>query len=172
LNNLVFCDESCAKTNMTRLYGWSPVGERAYDCAPHGHWATRTMIASLRLDGTSACMTVDSATDGDVFEAYVEHVLAPTLRLGDIVVLDNLSPHKRLRVAQIIHACGARLLFLPAYSPDFNPVEKMWSKIKAILRSLKARTSEALHEAIRYAFRQITAEDARSFFECCGYIIS
>jgi len=108
---LVFVDESGAKTNMTRLYGWSPAGERANDSAPHGHWATRTMIASLRLDGTSACMTVDCATDGDVFEAYARRVLVPTLQPGDIVVLDNLSSHKRSRVGRMIRSCGARLVF-------------------------------------------------------------
>jgi len=165
----VFVDESSAKTNMTRLYGWSPCGERANDSAPHGHWATRTMIASLRLDGTSACMTVDCATDGDVFEAYAENVLVPTLQPGDIVVLDNLSSHKRSRVEQMIRSCGGWLVFLPPYSPDLNPIEKMWSKIKSILCSLKPRTSEELHAAITYAFGQVTAEDARAFFKSCGY---
>jgi len=129
------------------------------------------MISSVRLDGTTACMTVDSATDGDAFEAYAEHVLAPTLRPGDIVVLDNLSPHRRARVAEVIHSLGARVEFLPPYSPDLNPIEKMWSKIKSILRSLKPRTSEELHEAIAYAFRQITLGDIQSFFESCGYTI-
>jgi transposase len=167
----VFVDESSAKANMTRLYGWAPSGERAHDHAPHGHWATRTMISSLRLDGTTASMTVDCATDGDIFETYVRRVLAPSLRRGDIVVLDNLSPHKRPRILRLVRARGARLLFLPPYSPDFNPIERMWGKVKSILCSLAPRTSEQLHAAITCALRQITAEDARSFFESCGYII-
>jgi transposase len=167
--SLVFVDESSAKTNMTRLYGWARAGERAHDHAPHGHGATRTMISSLRLDGSTACRTVDCATDGDIFEAYVRRVLAPTLRRGDCVVLDNLSSHKRPRIARLIRARGARLLFLPPYSPDFNPIEKMWSKVKSILRSLQPRTSEQLHAAITYALRQVTTEDAHAFFKSCGY---
>jgi len=167
----VFVDESSAKTNMTRLYGWAPSGERAHDCVPHGHWATRTMISSLRLDGSTACMTVDCATDGDIFEAYIRRVLAPTLRRGDLVVLDNLSSHKRPRIARLVRARGAQLLFLPPYSPDFNPIEKMWSKVKSILCSLSPRSSEELHAAITYALGQICAQDAQSFFEACGYNI-
>ena len=170
--SLVFIDESNAKTNMTRLYGWAPEGERAHDSAPHEHWATRTMISSIRLDGTTASMSVDCATNGDVFEAYVRTTLAPTLRRGDIVILDNLAAHKRARVARIIRRRGARVLFLPPYSPDLNPIEKMWSKIKSLLRSLRPRTSEELHAAITYAFSQITAVDARSFFESCRYKFS
>jgi transposase len=172
LKALHFIDESCAKTNMTRLYGWAPSCERAHGRAPFGHWAARTMISSLRLDGSTACMTVDGATDGDAFEAYAAHVLAPALSPGDIVVLDNLAVHKRPGVARLIHACGAQVLFLPPYSPDLNPIEKMWSKVKSILCSLEPRTSEELHEAIAHAFRQITPEDAQSFFESCGYTLS
>jgi transposase len=169
---LVFVDESGAQTNMTRLYGWSPLGERAHDDAPRGHWATRTMIAGLWLDGTTASMTADCAMDGDVFEVFVRRVLAPRLRRGDIVVLDNLSVHKRARVGRFLRARGVRLLFLPAYSPDLNPIEKMWSKIKSILCALQPRTSEELHVAITCAFKQITASDAHSFFESCGYVFS
>ena len=167
--SLVFIDESGAKTNMTRLYGRAPRGERAHDAAPHGHWAVRTIISSIRLDGTVASMTVDSATDGDAFRAYARRVLAPTLRPGDIVVPGNLSPHKDAQVDQAIRARGARVEFLPPYSPDLNPIEKMWSKVKAILRARAPRTSGGLHKAIAYALRQVTAEDARSFFESCGY---
>jgi len=156
---------------MTRLYGWAPSGERAHDCVPHGHWATRTMISSLRLDGSTACMTVDCATDGDIFEAYVRRVLAPTLRRGDLVVLDNLSSHKRPRIARLVRARGAKLLFLPPYSPDFNPIEKMWSKVKSILCAIAPRTSEDLHASITNALGQVTAQDAQSFFEACGYNI-
>jgi transposase len=167
----VFIDESGVKTNMARLYGRAPKGQRAYDSAPHGHWATRTLIGSLRLGGQTACMSVDAAVDGDAFEAYTERIPCPTLRQGDIVVLDNLAVHKRPRVAELIRGRGARLMPLPPYSPDLNPIEKMWSKVKAILRSKAARTSKALHAAITHALRQITAEDERSFFVSCGYII-
>ena len=170
--SLVFIDESNAKTDMTRLYGWAPEGDRAHDAAPHGHWATHTMISSIRLDGTTAGMSVDCATDGDVFETYARTTLAPTLRRGDIVILDNLAAHKRPRVARIIRRRGARVVFLPPYSPDLNPIEKMWSKIKSILRALRPRTPGELHAAITYAFSQVTAEDARSFLGSCGYIFS
>lgn len=169
--SLVFIDESSAKTNMTRLHGWAPEGERAFDSAPHGHWATRTMIASMRLDGTIAGMCIDSATDGDAFEVFARDVLAPTLRRGDVVILDNLAAHKRPQVARIIEACGARIMFLPPYSPDLNPIEKMWSKIKSIIRSLRPRTSEELHAAIACAFGKVTPEDTLAFVESCGYII-
>ena len=170
--NLVFIDESNAKTNMARLCGWAPRGARAHDSAPHGHWCSNTMLAALRLGGPCAGMVVDCATDGDVFEAFVTRALVPALLPGDLVVMDNLPAHKRAVVDRWIQACGARLLYLPAYSPDLNPIERMWSKVKSILRKLAARTVAALHDAIAYAFRQITAEDARSFFENCGYIIS
>jgi transposase len=167
----VFIDESGAKTDMTRLYGRASRGQRAHDSAPRGHWATRTIIGAMRLDGQTACMSVDAAVDGDIFEAYARRVLCPTLRPGDIVVLDNLAVHKRPRVAGLIHGCGARLMPLPPYSPDLNPIEKMWGKVKSILRSKAARTSRALHAAIAHALRQITAKDARSFFVSCGYTI-
>jgi transposase len=167
--NLVFIDEANAKTNMARLPGWAPKGERAHDHAPHGHWCSHTMISALRLDGPCASLVVDGATDGDVFEAFVTRVLVPELLPGDIVVMDNLSVHKRVFVRRWVEACGARLLYLPAYSPDFNPIEQMWGKVKSILRKLAARTVDALQDAIAFSLRQITPEDARSFFETCGY---
>jgi transposase len=170
--HLVFIDESNAKTNMARLYGWAPSGQRAQDSAPHGHWCSHTILSALRLDGPCASMVVDCATDGDVFEAFVVWVLVPRLHPGDLVVMDNLPAHKRVVIERWIQACGARLLYLPAYSPDLNPIEQMWSKIKTILRKLAARTVEALQEAIAFALGQITPEDARSFFENCGYTIS
>lgn len=166
---LVFIDEAGAKTNMTRLYGRSIKGERAYDHAPHGHWCTTTMISSIRFNGETACMAVDAAASGDVFRAYVEQVLVPTLRAGDIVVLDNLSAHKDRRSAQRIEDAGAQVLFLPPYSPDLNPIEKMWSKVKQLLRGAKARTQEALVEAIGVALGCVTEADARGWFASCGY---
>jgi len=169
LGKLVFIDESDAKTNMTRLYGRAIAGQRAVDDTPSGHWCTTTMISSVRLDGSTACMVVDGATTKDIFEAYVEQILLPTLKAGDIVVLDNLSAHKSQRAREWIESVGAELYYLPAYSPDLNPREKMWSKIKSILRTLKARTKDTLIHAIAKALEKITASDAKGWFESCGY---
>lgn len=168
---LVFVDESGAKTNMTRIRGRAMRGCRVYDSAPHGHWCVRTMISSVRSDGTTACMTVDSATDMAVFTAYVRDVLVPALRPNDIVVLDNLGAHKHPAVAAMIERAGATVEYLPPYSPDLNPIEKMWSKIKEFLRSAKARTSDALHTAIAAAFKTVSQNDALSWFASCGYTI-
>ena len=169
LEKLVFIDESGAKTNMTRLYGRAKTGQRAVDNAPVGHWCTTTMISSVRLDGSTACMVVDGATNKDVFQAYVQHILLSTLRPGDIVVLDNLSAHKNQEVRDLIESVGAQLWFLPPYSPDLNPIEKMWSKIKSILRTLKARTEKALINAIAKALEAVTISDVNGWFESCGY---
>lgn len=169
LEKLVFIDESGAKTNMTRLYGRAKEGQRAVDDTPSGHWCTTTMISSVRWDGSTACMVVDGATTKDIFKAYVENILLPTLRPGDVVVLDNLSSHKNQEVRDLIESVGAELWFLPPYSPDLNPIEKMWSKIKAILRKLKARTEKTLIEAIAYALESVTAADAKGWFKSCGY---
>lgn len=130
------------------------------------------MIASVRVDGASTCVSVDGATDGDVFTAYVRAVLAPSLRAGDIVILDNLGVHKNAGALALIRAVGAEVEFLPPYSPDFNPIEKMWSKIKEFLRSAKARTRPSLDAAISAAFLTISAADARAWFASCGYSIS
>lgn len=170
--NLVFLDESGAKTNMTRLYGRARQGERVHDHAPHGHWGTTTLIGALWLDGENACMTVEGATDRAVFRAYVEGVLVPRLRPGDVVVLDNLGAHVDPHARGLIEAAGATLVFLPPYSPDLNPIEKMWSKVKALLRKAKARTAELLHEAIREALAAVTADDASGWFRSCGYTAS
>jgi transposase len=167
----VFIDEAGAKTNMTRLRGRSPQGQRVHDETPGGHWSTTTMISSIRLDGTTAAMTIEGATTSEVFRAYVEHILVPTLRPGDIVVLDNLSPHKDKPAIALIEQAGAEVRFLPPYSPDFNPIEKMWSKVKALLRSAKARTDEALLEAVGSALARVTSSDAKGWFASCGYSI-
>jgi transposase len=172
VQRLVFVDESGAKTNMTRLRGRAREGARVMDSVPHGHWYTTTMISSIRLDGTSACMAVDGATDKDVFREYVRRVLVPTLRPGDIVVLDNLSAHKDSEALELIESAQAALRFLPPYSPDLNPIEKMWSKVKAFLRSAKARTQEELCEAIGAGLRTVTLQDAKGWFQSCGYTAS
>jgi len=127
------------------------------------------MISSIRLDGSTACLAIEGATDTEVFRAYVREVLCPTLRPGDLVVMDNLSPHKNDLTLDLIVQAGASVAFLPAYSPDFNPIEKMWSKVKQFLRSAEARTREALTAAIVAALRSVTRQDAVNWFASCGY---
>lgn len=167
----MFLDESAAKTNMTRLRGRSLRGERLVASCPHGRWQTTTMISSIRLDGTTACMTIDGPTDTEVFMAYVREVLCPSLRRHDIVVMDNLSPHKNPQTLALIAKAGATVEFLPAYSPDLNPIELMWSKMKALLRKAEARTGPDLLAAITGALRAVTPEDAMNWFAHCGYSI-
>lgn len=154
---------------MTRRYGRTLDGRRLVDAVPHGHGSTTSMLSSFRLDGSTAAMTLPGATDRLAFDAYVEQVMAPTLRPGDIVVLDNLAPHKSPRAAERIRQAGAELWFLPPYSPDLNPIEKMWSKVKAHLRRTKARTIQALHRAAAAALKSVTASNAAGWFKLCGY---
>jgi transposase len=168
---LVFLDESGAKTNMTRTRGRAPRGVRVIDKVPHGHWATTTMISAIRTTGPCAAAVVTGATDSDVFLAYVQHVLVPELKPGDVVILDNLQPHKAKGVREMIEAAGAKLLYLPPYSPDFNPIENMWSKVKQHLRSAAARTFDALQEAVTAALETITPSDCAGYFRHCGYAI-
>jgi transposase len=162
-------DESGARTNLTRLRGRAQRGERVKASCPAGHWQTLTMISSIRLDGSTACMALEGATDTEAFRAYVREVLAPALRPGDIVVMDNLSPHKSDQTLALIVNAGATVLFLPAYSPDLNPIEKMWSKIKGLLRSAEARTPAELIAAIGHALARVTPQDALGWFTSCGY---
>jgi transposase len=161
--------ESGAKTNLTRLCGRALKGQRVHDSTPHGHWQTTTMISSVRLDGSTACMALEGATDTESFRACVGQVLVPTLRPGDLVVMDNLSPHKSDPTLALITNAGAQVLFLPAYSPDLNPIEKMWSKIKSLLRTAEARTPADLITAIGQALAKVTAQDALGWFVSCGY---
>ena len=167
----MFIDESGAKTNMTRLRGRARRGERVYACCPHGHWQTTTMISSIRVDGSTACMAIDGATDTEVFEAFVHRVLRPSLQPGDVVIMDNLSPHKGASVLDLIKQAGSEVMFLPAYSPDLNPIEKMWSKVKTHLRSAEARTQDTLINAIAAALGRVTRQDAINWFASCGYSI-
>ena len=154
---------------MTRLRGRAPRGQRVQAQAPCGRWQTTTMISSIRLDGSTAGMSIVGATDTEVFRAYVREVLGPTLRPGDVVVMDNLAPHKSDPTLQLITRRGAEVRFLPAYSPDLNPIEKMWSKVKASLRRAEARTQEDLVNSIGNALAQVTAKDALGWFTSCGY---
>src|SRR5277367_3795310 len=167
---LVFIDESSAKTNMTRLRGRVRGGQRLHDHAPGSHWHTVTMLGSIRLDGVTSCMVIEGATDSDVFREYVRQVLGPTLRPGDIVICDNLAAHRDAEAQKFIEARGAQLVFLPAYSPDLNPIEMMWSKVKTHLRQVKARTDEDLLTAIADALHRVSRADAHGFFRHAGYV--
>jgi transposase len=149
---------------MTRLRGRAQCGRRLHAKAPCGRWQSTTMISSIRLDGSTASMTIAGAADCEVFRTYVEQVLCPELRKGDIVVMDNLAVHKSPTTLALIEAVGAEVRFLPAYSPDLNPIEKLWSKIKALLRAAEARTPETLDQAIGDALSKVTANDARGWF--------
>ena len=166
---LIFLDETWAKTNMVRLRGRAPVGERLIAKAPHGHWQTTTLIAALGFEGICCSTLVDGAIDADLFEAFVAQVLVPQLRPGDLVVLDNLSSHKRTRTRRLVEAAGAELLFLPPYSPDLNPIEMIFAKIKQSLRSLACRTRESLWSAMQGVLDQVTTSDASNCFRHCGY---
>ena len=162
--HLIFLDESGVTTSMTRLYGRRVDGRRIHEATPAGKWKILTILGALRLAGVNAAMTIEEATDADIFLAYVEQVLCPTLAIGDLVVLDNLSSHKVKGVRELIEARGAEVLYLPPYSPDLNPIEKAWAKIKQYLRSTRARTKEDLDQAITNALALITPEDAQAWF--------
>jgi transposase len=165
---LVFLDETGAKTNMTRAYARSRRGQRLIDHAPLGHWNTTTLVAAITHQGPIAPLVLDGPMNTEAFVAYVEQMLVPALAPGAIVVMDNLSPHHSPQVERLLRAAGAELVYLPPYSPDFNPIELVWSKVKAFLRAAKARTPEALWAAIAAALERVTPVDIRGFFCHCG----
>ena len=167
--NLVFIDETGASTKMARLRGRAPRGQRCRAPIPYGHWKTITSVAALRLCGLTAPMMLDGPMNGPAFLAYVEKVLVPTLKRGMIVVMDNLPAHRTAGVRAAIEATGARLWLLPPYSPDFNPIENAFAKLKAILRKAAARTIPGLWNAIRDALPQFTPEECANFFTAAGY---
>jgi transposase len=169
--DLVFVDESGVTTKLTRLYGRAPKGQRVPEAVPHGRGKVTTILGALGTTGMQAGMTVETSTDADVFEVFVEQVLGPTLRAGQVVVMDNLSAHKQERVRELIEARGCQLQYLPPYSPDLNPIEPAWSKVKTYLRALKARTQEALEAGVSAALKTITAQDAHGYFGHCGYAL-
>ena len=169
---LVFVDESGANTQMTRWRGRCPVGQRLVAHIPHGHYQTSTLIAAIRLEGSCTPWVWDGPMNGEMFLAWVREGLVPVLKIGDLVILDNLATHKVLGVREAIEEVGARLRYLPPYSPDFNPIENMWSKIKQILRSLAPRTQDELLEATRRAFEAISISDCHGFFSHAQYAIS
>ena len=154
---------------MARRYGRAPRGVRVDGAVPQGHWKAVTLTAAIRIDGVGGCLAFDGATNAATFESYVEAVLVPTLRPGDIVVMDNLPAHKGAEVERLIRGAGAGVRYLPAYSPDLNPIEKMFSKLKTFLRKAAARTVERLHGAIGDALRSMTHQDIAGWFRSCGY---
>ncbi len=166
---LKFIDETGMNLALTRLYGRAAPGVRVVDSVPQNYGQNISVLAALGVGGLSAPMTVDGAVDAEVFRSYVAQVLGPTLAPGDIVVMDNLTAHKVVGVAETIETRGARLEFLPPYSPDLNPIEQCWAKIKTALRQAKARTRQALEAAFRQALPTITPADARAWFAHCGY---
>jgi transposase len=168
-DRLVFIDETGASTKMARLRGRAPKGERCRAPVPHGHWKTTTFTGALRLSGMTAPMVLDGPMNGAAFLAYVEQVLVPTLRSGDIVIMDNLPAHKPGPVRAAIEAAGAELLFLPPYSPDYNPIENAFSKLKSILRKAAARSVEDLWRVIGEAIDAFTPSECHNYFAACGY---
>jgi transposase len=167
--SLVFVDEMGTNTSLSPVYGWAKKGERARCAVPRNRGKNTTVLASMSMEGMGPSLAVEGATTARVFETYLERVLAPTLRRGRVVVMDNLSAHKVERVREIIEGRGCELLYLPSYSPDLNPIEEAFSKIKGLLRKAQARSREALLEAIGAAISTVSDRDARGFFEHCGY---
>ena len=168
--SLVFVDEMGTNTSLSAVYGWAKMGQRAHCSVPRNRGKNTTVLSSMSVDGMGACMAVEGATNSEVFETYVERVLAPTLRKGQVVVMDNLSAHKGERIRELIEKRGCELLYLPPYCPDLNPIEEAFSKIKGLLlRKAEARSRETLLGAIGVAISALSAKDARGFFEHCGY---
>jgi len=168
-DRFVFIDECSTNISLNPIYARAPRGERAHGKAPRNWGKNVTLISSISLSGVGPSMCVEGAVDGKAFEAYVEHFLAPELRRGQVLVMDNLSVHKSGRVERLVEEAGATLLFLPPYSPDMNPIEEAFSKLKGMLRKVQARTKEALVEATGRALDAITTQDIRGFYADCGY---
>jgi transposase len=165
----VFLDETGASTNMARRYGWGPKSGRLVDAAPHGHWKTTTFLAGLRSTGIVAPLVLDGPMTGEAFRTYVEQFLAPTLSPGDVVVMDNLAAHKVAGVAEAVAAVGATILYLPSYSPDLNPIEQVFAKLKALLRKAAARTRETLSTTIGSLLGAFSPGECRNYLEHSGY---
>jgi transposase len=166
---LVFVDEMGVHTSLAPLYGYSPKGERVRLGVPRNRGENTTLLASITLGGMGETMAIEGSTNREVFEAYVEHALAPTLQAEQVVIMDNLSAHKPARVREMIESRGCELIYLPAYSPDFNPIEEAFSKIKGMLREAGARTKNALVGALGEALSAVSVQDARGYFEHAGY---
>jgi transposase len=166
---LVFLDETWATTNMARRYGRAPRGERVIASVPHGHWKTSTFVAGLREDAITAPLVIDGAMNGETFRAYIEQFLAPTLAHGDIVIMDNLSSHKVAGVREAIEARGASLIYLPPYSPDLNPIEQAFAKLKALLRKAAPRTLESLWTVIGESLSAFPPNECANYLTAAGY---
>jgi transposase len=166
---LVFIDESCLSIKMTRSFARSFKGERIEGHVPGGWGENLTVVGAMKLDGPTALMTLKGAMNGEAFKAYIENFLVPSLKKDDVVVMDNLSVHKVTGIKEMVESVGANVLFLPPYHPDLNPIEKLWSKIKTILRGAKARTHEALEIALGKALDRVYPSDAEGWFSHCGY---
>lgn len=166
---LVFVDEMGANVSLSPIYAWSRKGERAFGSAPRNWGKNVTLLSSITAEGVGPCLAVEGPTTREVFEAYLERVLVPTLQPGQIIVVDNLSAHKGGRVKEIVEARGCEIVYLPPYSPDFNPIEQAFSKIKGLLRKAQARSREALIEAMGQALDAVSTRDVRRFFKHCGY---
>jgi len=166
---LIFLDETGARTDMTRRHAWAPIGERALGRAPGGHWKTTTFLAGLTAEGLIAPFVLDGPIDRAAFTEYIRQVLAPELKPGDLVILDNLPGHKGEEAAELVEACGAKLLFLPPYSPDLNPIEMLFSKLKTLLRKAAKRTRETLWIAIGELLSEFTPKECSNYIRHAGY---
>ncbi len=169
LERLVFIYETSLNTKLVKTTGWAPVGQRLIDYAPFGHWHTQTFIAALRCDGLTAPWVIKGAINRDLFDAYVETQLAPTLKRREVVILDNLSSHKSAYAAEVLKSIGAWFLFLPAYSPDLNPIEMAFAKLKALIRKAAARSYDALWQAVGHVCDLFSDEECYNYFKAAGY---
>ena len=169
LERLAFIDETSVKTNMAKTTGWAPRGQRLVDHAPFGHWRTQTFIGALRHDRLDAPWVIDGAMNGEMFDLYIETQLVPTLRPGDVVILDNLSSHKSPAASKALRDIGAWFLFLPPYSPDLNPIEMAFSKLKALIRKAAARTYHELWQVVGHVCGLFSDEECYNFFRAAGY---
>jgi transposase len=167
--HLVFLDETGAKTNFTRTHGRAPRGERLVEKVPHGHWLSTTFVTGLRLTGWVAPLTIDGALNGDLFRSYVQQHLAPALQPGDLVIMDNLASHKVAGVREALRNVGAEVLYLPPYSPDFNPIEQAFSKLKTLIRKAKQRTMEGLWDTCGKLLDHFSPTDFSNYITHCGY---
>jgi len=171
-SSLRFLDEAGATTILTRLYARALGGARTTEAVPRNYGESTSMIATLGVDGVAASMLIEGSVDTEVFNAYCKEVLQPTLKPGEILVLDNLGAHRASRIEEIAASCGAQVLWLPPYSPDFSPIELMWSKVKAYLKKVKARTQAELEAAIAEALKTVTISDCQNWFRHCGYQVT
>jgi transposase len=172
ITKLIFLDESGFRLGTPPNYGWAPIGEKSLGRATHGDWCNMTMLGAIALDGWRGFVTIDAPTDGDVFFAFVQQQLVPNLRAGDIVVMDNLNVHKSPDAIEAIRAAGATVLFLPPYSPEYNPIEKAWAKLKEILRRLPTLSRDAFDDAVSFAMTAVSTADVRAWSLHAGYSLA